>query len=51
MGHVIVDMEMKTSVPGIFAAGDVRTLSVRQAASSAGDGVTAVLNAEKSAGD
>jgi thioredoxin reductase (NADPH) len=44
--HVIVDEWMKTSVPGIFAAGDVRQNSARQVASSVGDGVTAAIAAD-----
>ncbi|MDQ3250527.1 MAG: FAD-dependent oxidoreductase [Chloroflexota bacterium] len=35
--------ELETSVPGIFAAGDVRTGSTKQVASSAGEGATAAL--------
>jgi len=44
--HIIVDDWMKTSVPGIFAAGDVRQNSARQVASSVGDGVTAAIAAD-----
>ncbi|MDD5557737.1 MAG: thioredoxin-disulfide reductase [bacterium] len=45
-GYVVTDIRMRTSVPGVFAAGDVRADSVRQVASSVGDGVTALLEAE-----
>jgi thioredoxin reductase (NADPH) len=34
---------LETSVPGIFAAGDVRTASTKQVASAAGEGATAAL--------
>jgi thioredoxin reductase (NADPH) len=34
---------LETSVPGIFAAGDVRLGSTKQVASAAGEGVTAAL--------
>jgi thioredoxin reductase (NADPH) len=45
-GHVEVDLLMRTAVPGLFVAGDVRTASVRQAISAAGDGATAAIAAE-----
>jgi thioredoxin reductase (NADPH) len=44
-GHIKTDPMMRTSVPGIFAAGDIRTHSVGQLASAAGDGATAALAA------
>jgi len=40
-GYIITDNTMATSVPGIFAAGDVRTNSARQVATAVGDGATA----------
>ena len=36
---------MKTSVEGLFAAGDVRTLAPKQVVCAAGDGATAALQA------
>ncbi|GAH80556.1 unnamed protein product, partial [marine sediment metagenome] len=45
--HVITDDKMGTNVPGIFAAGDARHNSARQAITAAGDGATAAFYAEK----
>ena len=33
---------LETSVPGVFAAGDVRSRSVKRVASAVGEGATAV---------
>ena len=44
-GQIMVDLQMRTSVPGILAAGDIRCESSRQLASAAGDGATAALAA------
>lgn len=46
-GYIITDIAMRTSLEGVFAAGDVRKDSVRQIASAVGDGVTAVIQAER----
>ena len=40
-GFLLTDAEMRTSVPGIFAAGDVRAKLCRQVVTAAGDGATA----------
>lgn len=37
-GFIITDQEYRTSVPGIYAAGDVRSKNVRQVATAVGDG-------------
>lgn len=42
-GFVSTDKALMTSLPGLFAAGDVRAGSTKQAASSAGEGATAAL--------
>jgi thioredoxin reductase (NADPH) len=44
-GHVITDLHLQTSVPGVFAAGDIRQACVAQLAAVAGDGATAAVNA------
>jgi len=46
-GFVVTDELMKTSAPGIFAAGDVRQNSFRQAITAAGDGAAAASSAFK----
>ncbi|KPV51792.1 hypothetical protein SE17_19210 [Kouleothrix aurantiaca] len=42
-GFIVTTPTLETSVPGIFAAGDVRQGSTKQAASAAGEGATAAL--------
>ena len=46
-GHITTDDRMETEIPGIFAAGDIRHHSARQAITAAGDGATAAIYAEK----
>jgi thioredoxin reductase (NADPH) len=46
-GHVETDVVMRTSVAGIFAAGDIRKHSVAQLAAVAGDGATAAVAAAR----
>jgi thioredoxin reductase (NADPH) len=45
--YIITDDKMSTSVPGIFAAGDVRAKSLKQIATAVGDGAIAAKAAEK----
>lgn len=42
-GFVVTTPTLETSIPGVFAAGDVRKGSTKQAASAAGEGATAAL--------
>ncbi len=42
-GFVRTDATLMTSIPGVFAAGDVRAGSTKQAASAVGEGATAAL--------
>lgn len=46
-GSIITDSQLATSVPGVYAAGDIRQHSPRQIASAVGDGVTAAVSALK----
>ena len=45
-GHALVDLQMRTSVPGLFVAGDLRTQAARQLVSACGDGATAAIAAD-----
>ncbi|MEJ5199413.1 MAG: FAD-dependent oxidoreductase, partial [Anaerolineae bacterium] len=46
-GYLITDRLMRTSVPGIFAAGEIQDHRFKQAATSVGQGVAAAMEAEK----
>ncbi len=46
-GFIETDDNMETSLPGVFAAGDVRDKLLRQVATAVGDGSTAAFAAEK----
>jgi len=46
-GYIITNNKMEATVSGIFAAGDVRHNSARQAITAAGDGATAAFYTEK----
>jgi len=45
--YVITNNKMETEIPGILAAGDIRSDSARQAITATGDGATAAFYAEK----
>ena len=45
-GFVITDDEMQTKVPGVMAAGDIRSKRVRQIINAAGEGAVAAIAAE-----
>lgn len=47
MGYITTDTNMMTSVPGLFAAGDLRSQLVRQVTTAVGDATTAAIAAEK----
>ena len=46
-GAIITNEKMETGVPGIFAAGDIRSSSIRQVVAGAGDGAVAAIYAER----
>ena len=46
-GHVPTDIWMRTAVPGLLAAGDIRQNSSAQLVSAAGDGATAAIAAQR----
>ena len=46
-GYIKAGEDGKTSAPGIFAAGDVRTKQLRQIITAAADGANAVTSAER----
>jgi thioredoxin reductase (NADPH) len=46
-GYLLTDANMQTSVPGLFAAGDVRAQLTRQVTTAVGDATTAAIAVEK----
>ncbi|MDD6050625.1 MAG: thioredoxin-disulfide reductase [Clostridiales bacterium] len=46
-GYIITDEDMRTSIPGVFAAGDVRKKSLRQVITAAADGAIAAMQAAR----
>lgn len=46
-GYVVADESTETNVPGVFAAGDIRTKKVRQVVTAVADGAAAVHAAEE----
>jgi len=46
-GYFVTDDRMMTSVPGLFAAGDVRSQLTRQITTAVGDATTAAIAVEK----
>jgi thioredoxin reductase (NADPH) len=46
-GHIVVDQRLQTSVPGVYAAGDIRQGAAGQLASAAGDGASAATFAAR----
>jgi thioredoxin reductase (NADPH) len=46
-GYLITDQYMRTSIPGVYAAGDTRQQLAKQITTAVGDATTAVLHAER----
>src|SRR6266851_7252214 len=46
-GYLTTDQYMRTSVPGVYAAGDTRAQLAKQITTAVGDATTAVLHAER----
>ena len=46
-GFILTDDKMQTSIPGVFAAGDIRSKLFRQISTAVGEGAAASYSAEK----
>lgn len=46
-GYLVTDDDMKTNLPGVFAAGDIRVKSLRQVVTAVSDGAIAAVQAER----
>lgn len=46
-GYIITDQNMRTNIPGVYAAGDCRAQLFRQVTTAVGDATTAILHAER----
>lgn len=44
-GYIVTNDKMETSIPGVYAAGDIRAKQVRQVATAVSDGAIAAINA------
>ena len=45
-GYIKTDEDMRTNIPGVFAAGDIRVKSLRQVVTAAADGAIAAMQVE-----
>lgn len=46
-GYIVTDHLLRTNIPGVFAAGDIRNTPLRQVATAVGDGALAAVEVEK----
>ena len=46
-GYIVADESTRTSLPGVYAVGDVRTKAFRQVVTAVGDGATAAYSADE----
>lgn len=46
-GYLVTDNLLRTNIPGVFAAGDIRNTPLRQVATAVGDGALAAVEIEK----
>ena len=46
-GYIIAGEDCATNIPGVYAAGDIRTKQLRQIITAAADGANAVTSVEK----
>ncbi len=46
-GYIITDNKMQTNIPGVYAAGDIRSKYLRQVITAAADGAIAAYSAEQ----
>jgi thioredoxin reductase (NADPH) len=51
VGYIITNEKMETGLPGVFVAGDIRSNSIRQTITAAGDGATAAIYADRFIGE
>ena len=46
-GYIVTDEYMRTSMKGVYAAGDIRSKQIRQIATAVSDGMIAAINVER----
>jgi thioredoxin reductase (NADPH) len=46
-GYILTDERMRTNVPGVYAAGDIRVKPLRQVVTAVADGAVAAVQAER----
>lgn len=46
-GYIVADETCRTSIPGVFAAGDIRTKKLRQVSTAVADGANAVYSVQE----